>query len=189
MQIDKGEDYIKLKPTYFIGRLNFGIGFGKDYLAKHYNVEEETGISVLDNIQHRFIQLTKFKKKRHELVTMVDKWTYFIKYAEKLEIIPDDIEDEGLIVAYKEADKHSWKKEELIAYDNASMREQDERGREELAEERGIEQGIEQGKNKKEIETVIKLYLKSKAISEISDLLDIEINQVNRIIDEYKKGK
>ena len=185
MQIEKGDDYPKLKPTYFIGILNFGIGFGKLYLSKHFTVEEETGDCVLDGIQYRFIQLTKFKKKKHELVDMVDKWTYFIKHAQKLEVIPDDIEDEGLITAYKEADKHSWKKEELIAYDNASMREQDERGREEKAEERGIEQG----ENKKEIETIVKLYMKGKMAAEISDLLDIDIVRVQQIIEEYEKNK
>jgi predicted transposase/invertase (TIGR01784 family) len=189
MQIDKGEDYLKLKPTYFIGILNFGIGFGKLYLAKHFTVEEETGECVLDGIQYRFIQLTKFKKKKDELVDMVDKWTYFIKHAEKLEMIPDDIEDEGLITAYNEADKHSWKKEELIAYDNASMREQDERGREELAEERGEKRGEERGEAKKETETIIKLRSKHKTIEEISDLLDIEIERVKQIIKEYEKNR
>jgi predicted transposase/invertase (TIGR01784 family) len=189
MQIAKGEDYPKLKPTYFIGILNFGIGFGKQYLAEHFNVEAETGISVLDDIQYRFIQLTKFKKNKDQLVDMVDKWTYFIKHAEKLDVIPNGIEDEGLMVAYQEADKHSWKKEELIAYDNASMREQDERGREELAEERGKERGLEQGLERKEKETVIKLYLKGKTTADISDLLDIEIDRVQQIISEYEKNK
>ena len=41
---------------------------------------------------------------------MIDKWTYFIKHAEKLQMIPNDIEDEGLITAYREADKFTWKK-------------------------------------------------------------------------------
>ncbi len=177
MQIEKGEDYIKLKPTYFIGILNFGIGFGKLYLAKHFTVEEETGACVLADIQYRFIQLTKFKKNKDQLIDMVDKWTYFIKHAEKLEVIPDDIEDEGLITAYKEADKHSWEKEELIAYDNASMREQDERGREELAKERGV------------VQTVLKPYSKGKSVQEISDFLDIPVERVQQIIDEYEKHK
>jgi predicted transposase/invertase (TIGR01784 family) len=184
MQIEKGEDYPKLKPTFFIGILNFGIGFGKLYLSKHFNVEEETGECVLDDIQYRFIQLTKFKKKRHELVDMVDKWTYFIKNAEELEVIPDDIDDEGLIVAYQEADKHSWKKEELIAYDNASIREQDEKGREQLAEERGKLQGVIDNQK----ETVIKLHLKGKSIEVVSDLLDIETVRVRQIINEYEKN-
>ena len=178
MQIDRGEDYPKLKPTYFIGILNFGIGFGKDYLSKHYSIEEETGQCVLSDIQHRFIQLTKFKKKRHELTSLVDKWTFFIKYAGKLEIIPEDVVDEGLKTAYQEADKHSWKKEELIAYENASIREQDERGERALAKEEGVQEGEE----KKEIEMILKLYKKGKTAAEISELLDIELLKVQQII-------
>ena len=181
MQIDKGEDYLKLKPTYFIGILNFGIGFGKLYLSKHFTVEEETGECVLDGIQYRFIQLTKFKKNKDQLVDMVDKWTYFIKHAQKLEMIPDDIEDEGLITAYQEADKHSWKKEELIAYDNASMREQDERGREEKAEERG--------ENKKEIQAVVGFYENGIPISIIAKSLNITEERTKEIIDNHQEQK
>ena len=146
MQIERGDDYPKLKPTYFIGILNFGIGFGKDYLAKHYSIEEETGKCVLSDIQHRFIQLTKFKKKRDELTTLVDKWTFFIKHAEKLTVIPDDVEDEGLKTAYQEADRHAWNKEDLIAYDNVRMQEQDRRGEIELARDEGREEGLMKGK-------------------------------------------
>ena len=181
MQIDKGEDYIKLKPTFFIGILNFGVGFGKQYLSKHFTVEEETGECVLDGIQYRFIQLTKFKKKKHELFDMVDKWTYFIKHAQKLEVIPDDIEDEGLMTAYKEADKHSWKKEELIAYDNASMREQDERGREEKAEERGKEKG--------ENNIIVEMHKEGLSTESIIKITKVQRERVQQIIEEYEKNK
>jgi predicted transposase/invertase (TIGR01784 family) len=181
MQIDRGEDYPKLKPTYFVGILNFGIGFGKNYLAKHYNIEEETGVSVLNDIQHRFIQLTKFKKKAHELESLVDKWTYFIKHAEKLEMMPGDVKDEGLKTAYQQADRHLWSKEDIIAYENASMREQDERGREELAEERGKIEG--------KIELVLKAFQKGNSVDSISDFLDIPIAEVKQIIADYEKSK
>ncbi len=110
---------------------------------------------------------------------MVDKWTYFIKYAQKLEVIPDDIEDEGLITAYKEADKHSWKKEDLIAYDNASMREQDERGREQKARE--------EGGNEKEIEAVLGLNKNNVAINIIALSLNISEERVVQIIENYSK--
>ncbi len=180
MQIERGEDYPKLKPTYFIGILNFSIGFGKEYLAKHYSIEEETGISVLDDIQYRFIQLTKFKKKRHELVSLIDKWTFFIKHAENLNVIPDGTDDEGLRTAYQEADKHTWKKEDLIAYDNAGMREQDERGREELAEERGKEQAktemiLEMASEGMTIGQIAKIAKKTE--QEISDIMKRHISK------------
>lgn len=181
MQIDKGEDYPKLKPTYFVGILNFGIGFGKDYLAKHYNIEEETGKCVLSDIQHRFIQLTKFKKKRHELTTLVDKWTFFIKHAGKLEIIPEDVLDEGLKTAYQEADKHLWTKEELIAYENASIREQDERGERALAKE--------EGKEEKEKEAILGFHEISVSIENIAKALKITEEKVRKIIEQHQKNK
>jgi predicted transposase/invertase (TIGR01784 family) len=189
MQIDSGEDYPKLKPTFFVGILNYGIGFGKQYLAKHFTVEEETGICVLADIQYHFIQLTKFKKKEDELVDILDKWTYFIKNAQKLEMIPEDIEDEGLIVAYKEAEKYTWNKEELIAYDNASMRIQDERGEKELAREQGLEEGREQGLEEGRKQAILKPYLKGKSAQDISEFLDLSLETVQQIIDEYEKGE
>jgi len=56
---------------------------------------------------------------------------------EQKTVFPENADDEGLIEAYKDADKHSWKKEELIAYDNASIAEQDARGRLVAAEKKG----------------------------------------------------
>jgi len=178
MQIEKGDDYPKLKPTYFIGILNFKIGFGKNYLAKHYSIEEETGMCVLNDIHHRFIQLPKFKKKEHELITLVDKWTYFLKHVNKLEVIPEDTGDEGLITAYKEADKHAWKKEELIAYDNASMREQDIKGEMEFAHEKGREE--------KEKEAVLGLSENGVPFSIIAKSLKITEERVEAIIKKHQ---
>jgi predicted transposase/invertase (TIGR01784 family) len=193
MQIDKGEDYTKLRPVYFIGILNFSNSGGLNYVSKHLTIETETGENILDDIKYAFIQLPKFKKKIHELVTPTDKWTFFIKNAEKLKIIPDFVDDEGLLTAFQEADKHNWKKEELIAYDNASMRIQDARGEKELAHEQGREEGREEGKEigkeESQKEMVIKLYLKGKKTEEVSDLLDIDIVRVQQIINEYEKNK
>ena len=181
MQIDRGEDYPKLKPTYFIGILNFGIGFGKNYLPKHYSIEEETGHCVLSDIQHRFIQLTKFKKKRHELVSLIDKWTFFIKNAENLDLIPEDIEDEGLKIAYQEADKHSWKKEELIAYENAGIREQDQKGEIEFAKE--------EGKEEKEMEMVLEMIEENLPIKQIAKIAKKTEGEIKEIMEKYEQNK
>lgn len=83
-----------------------------------------------------FIELPSFAKLLPELVEVTDKWIYFIKNAENLEVIPENVDDEGLEAAYRDANKHAWTKEELEAYDYAAIREQDERGKIELAEKR-----------------------------------------------------
>ena len=146
MQINAGDDYPKLKPTYFIGIVNFSMSQGKHYVSKHLTTDEETGENLLDDIKYAFIQLTKFKKKESELVTAIDKWTYFIKNAKNLKFIPDYVEDAGLRVAFEEANKHNWNKEELIAYDNIGIRETDIKMQREYAFEEGIEVGAAKGK-------------------------------------------
>jgi predicted transposase/invertase (TIGR01784 family) len=137
MQIDSGDKYHLLKPTFLIGILDFEYFATKKYLSNHATLDEETYENELDDIKYTFIELPKFKLKVDELETLIEKWIFFIKEAENLNVIPENTDDEGLIEAYKDADKHSWKKEELVAYDNAFIAEQDERGRLELAEERG----------------------------------------------------
>lgn len=43
-----------------------------------------------------------------ELEILTDKWIYFIENAENLEVIPKNIDDKGLLAAYKDANKHTW---------------------------------------------------------------------------------
>lgn len=68
------------------------------------------------------------------------------KEAENLDVIPANVDDEGLKAAYQDANKHSWSKEELQAYDYAAMRDQDERGKTELAIRRAEKIGEKNGK-------------------------------------------
>ena len=185
MQINSGEDYQKLQPTYFIGILDFGIGRGANYLSKHLTIEEETGDNILQDIKYAFIQLSKFKKKEHELVTSTDKWTYFIKNAKDLKVIPNYVDDEGLLLAFQEADKHNWNKEDLIDYDNMLMRLQDARGELELA----LELAKEQATNDKEKDMIIEMYKDGLLTEQIARISKLPIEQVQKIIDEYERLK
>lgn len=141
-QISIGEEYPKLRPVYFIGVLDFKYFSGKDYLSSHLIVEEETGECFFKDLKFRFIELPKFDKKVDELKNIVDKWTFFIKNADELEVIPDNVDDEGLKEAYEEAAQHNWTREEYDAYIYSGMREQDEKGRMELAELRAEERKL-----------------------------------------------
>lgn len=178
-QIDRGDDYTLLKPVYFIGILNFKFFPGDNYFSKHITVDEETGVCTLDDIKFRFIELPKFKKKEHELTTVIDKWTYFIKKADKLEVIPENVDDKGLLAAYEEAQKHNWSKDEYDAYIYAGMREQDEKGRETAAEKRG---------QKSEKYKVAIRCLKNNMPSELTaQIAGLTIEEVKSIIKEINK--
>ena len=90
---------------------------------------------------------------------------------ESLDLIPDDLNDEGLKAAYQEAEKHNWTKEEYDAYIYSGIREQDEKGRVELAVKR------------KTIQIVENLLKKGTSIEDISDITELSIDQIQNIID------
>lgn len=135
MQIDSGDDYLKLRPTIFIGILDFAYFETEDYLSHHLILDEKTLEHRLKDMRFCFLELPKFHKEAHELTAPIEKWTYFLKNAETLTVIPDNVSDEGLLEAYNDADKHNWSKEDLIQYDNYLIHVQDERGRIQFVEE------------------------------------------------------
>ncbi len=128
-QIERGDQYENLNPTYFIGILDFEVTKNPSYISRHKLIDIETNENYIKDIEFNFIELPKFKKEQNELKTIIDQWVYFIKNSENLDVIPENLKDEGLKFAYEDADKHNWTKAELEAYDYVLMREQDDRGR------------------------------------------------------------
>jgi predicted transposase/invertase (TIGR01784 family) len=144
-QIERGEDYPKLNQVIFIGILDFKEFSNPGCLSRHVLLNVETGIQELHDLEFNFIELPKFSKAEHELLTILDKWIYFIKHAADLRVIPSHASAAPLREAYEIANQFGWSKEDLDVYDYWSMKEQDERGAVELALETGIQQGMQQG--------------------------------------------
>jgi predicted transposase/invertase (TIGR01784 family) len=86
-------------------------------------------------------------------------------------VIPENVDDEGLKAAYHDANKHSWEKEELEAYDYAAMREQDERGKVELAERRADK--------KAKIEVAKKMKQKGLPHQDIADITGLLAEEID----------
>ena len=176
-QIDRGEDYHKLKPAYFIGILDFSIGTNPNYISCHKVMDVETGEHIIRDVEFNFIELTKFTKSIDELETNIDQWTYFIKNAENLDVIPENVSDEGLKEAYLGADRHNWTKQELDDYLRASIKIRDEIGRIELAEKRAEERAEKRNTNK------IAKSMKSNNIPNdlISKTTGLSINEIEEL--------
>lgn len=173
-QINIGEEYPKLRPVYFIGVLDFKYFSGKNYLSSHLIIEEETGACVFKDMKFRFIELPKFNKKVNELKNIIDKWTFFIKNADELEVMPDNVDDEGLKEAYEEAAQHNWTREEYDAYIYAGIRVQDEKGRMELAEKKAEE--------RKTIEMIMSMNEEGLSLSMIAKITKTDEEYVRQII-------
>ena len=181
-QIERGDLYPNLKPTYFIGILDFNITKNTNYLSRHKILDLETQEQVIKNMEFTFIELQKFKKSSTELKTIIDQWVYFIKNAENIAVIPDVITDKGLKEAFIEADKHNWSKQELEDYNKIFIREQDERGRFELgmerAEKKGKQKGIEIGIEKERKEQEKKLQIEKLEMAKKCLKIGISIEDI-----------
>jgi predicted transposase/invertase (TIGR01784 family) len=176
-QIEKGDDYAKLTPVVLVGILEFDYFEGNNYLTRHLILNMETKKNELKDINFNFIELPKFRKELNDCKTLTDKWIYFIKNAENLDVVPPDVIDEGLKEAYSESDKHNWTKDELDSYDYFLMREQDERGRIELAVQR------EKEKSKKEEKLEIAKVMKKDgfAIEKIVKYTGLSIEEIEKL--------
>jgi predicted transposase/invertase (TIGR01784 family) len=142
-QIAVGDQYHQLRPVIFIGIFDFPFTQGDQYLSHHSICNVETGERIIKDMDFFFIELPKFNKSSAELTSIAEKWIFFIKEAENLNVIPENANDEGLVQAYQDANRQSWNKEEWDEYIYAGMREQDARGRESLAVERAVKKAIE----------------------------------------------
>ncbi len=181
-QLDEGVAYQKLKPVYFIGILEFEIGNNPNYFSRHKALDVETNEQVIQDVAFNFIELPKFTKAADQLETNIDQWTYFIKNAENLNVIPENVTDEGLKEAYTEADKQNWTKLELEDYVRASIKEQDDIGRIEFAIKKAVEkaekQAVEETEKRKNLETARQGEIIGLAITDISKLTGLAEEEI-----------
>jgi predicted transposase/invertase (TIGR01784 family) len=170
-QIKRADFYRKLRPVIFIGVLDFVHTENKNYISRSQVRDIETGEQTIKDMEFNFIELPKFNKELDELKTLTEKWIYFIKNAENIEVVPDNINDEGLKSAYEEANVQTWTQEELDAYEYAFMREEDERAR------------LDKAKKDGKFELVVELYNDGMPIEKIAKLSKLAIEEVQQIVE------
>jgi predicted transposase/invertase (TIGR01784 family) len=203
-QIRRAEQYRKLKPAYFVGILSdFSHTQNPHYISRSRIQDIDTGEVTIKDVEFNFIELLKFNKTATELATLTDKWIYFIKNAENLELIPQNIDDKGLLSAYEEANQHTWTQQELDAYDYVDMREEEARAKldfalrkgqeigqqigQQIGEEIGEERGKEIGKEQKEIEIILEMYADELPIKQIAKIMRKTEAEISIILKKYRQ--
>ncbi|OAD18812.1 hypothetical protein THIOM_005584 [Candidatus Thiomargarita nelsonii] len=115
-QIERAVDYPKLNQVIFIGIFDFNEFNNEHYLSRHQTLNCETLEQDLAEMEYNFIELPKFTKKESELKTILDKWIYFLKHAEDLEVVPKHAKQTKVLkTAYEVADRFNWSRQELEA--------------------------------------------------------------------------
>jgi predicted transposase/invertase (TIGR01784 family) len=83
-QLKRGESYINLRRVTLLAVLDFPFLRSPDYLATHLILDAVTLEHRLKDFAFAFLELPKFTKSKAQLETLVEKWTYFFKYASQI---------------------------------------------------------------------------------------------------------
>ena len=119
-------------------------------------------------MQYVFLELPKYAAGEAPQ-TVVEKWAYFFREADNLEVIPPGLQEVPYTEALEIARVSGFSEGEWNAYDRALMAEQDARGALQLAHRLGQEAGHREGRDEGRREGLL------EAIATACTLLDVEL--------------
>ncbi|WP_353735930.1 MULTISPECIES: Rpn family recombination-promoting nuclease/putative transposase [unclassified Okeania] len=146
-QLDVGEGYMMLKPFIALTITDFVLFENTEKIITKFRLKEEAeNFNYQDEFTLMFLELPKFTKELSELETLSDKWTYFIRSAPTLEVIPSSLgEVPEIEAALNIANKANLKNEELEELEKQERLIRDKKGQISLAKREGREIGREEG--------------------------------------------
>ena len=113
LQLKKGDSYHLLNPVIALTITDFILFKNSDELINRFKLLEKNHFSQYsDDIELIFIELPKFNKTEQELISIQDKWVYFIKNAGNLDYMPKNLNQE-LEKAFSIANEANLSEEEL----------------------------------------------------------------------------
>ncbi len=189
-QLDRKDLYKKLTPVIFIGIANFILFDNPSYLNHHLILNTHTKKNELTLMEFHFLELEKFTKDLSALDSVIDQWTYFLKNAETLDEIPDELkENEAIVRAFEVLEQAHFTRAELAQYDALIDQYRVEIGRKEAALEeglkkgleKGLEQGLEKGRYEKSLEIAKNLLHHGMDIKEVSKATGLSIEILKKL--------
>jgi predicted transposase/invertase (TIGR01784 family) len=148
LQLKKGDAYHLLNPVIALTITDFILFKNSDELINRFKLlEKKQFIQYSDDIELIFIELPKYNKTEQELLSIQDKWLYFIKNADHLDYIPKNVNQE-LQKAFNIANEANLSEEELELQHKKKEWIYIQKSSIELATKTGLQQGLEQGLEK-----------------------------------------
>ena len=194
-QLPRGEDYPTLKSVYFIGVLNFKTHSNSSYLSRHLILDAVTHEQYFRDFEFCLIELPKFAKHESELISIVDKWIFFLKYlgsrgGEDKDFVQIFADEPPLLQALEIARYHSLSRDELSVYeyqekrrrsDAETARTQRLEGRAEGRAE-GHAEGLAEGEQIGMQKAVRSMAEKGYSAEAIADALQLDVSLVMELL-------
>ena len=174
-QLGPREGYRHLKPVIAVTITDFKMFEKNPDVVNYFSFLNEKKFVkyTAAEMQLVFVELPKFKKSLEELETLVDKWIYFIKETDNLEIIPENLGEVSAIEkALNIANEINLSVEELELLEQRAIMAQDESGKILFAEQKGANALITRLLKKRfgEIPENLKKQLSDLSLEELENL-------------------
>ncbi len=150
-QLLVGESYQELHAVVALTITDFVMFPECAQMQSAYVLKERTRLTEYPegDLELVFVELPKFTKSLEELVTVKDKWLYFLRNAPDLELIPETMEAVPEIrAAFQIANEANLSAEELDLQERKLIFILDQRGAIIKAEKQGLEKGRAEGLEK-----------------------------------------
>ncbi len=189
-QLQKGDNYSKLKPVYSIGFLNYKLDhsdeglWDRDHLISEYIfTEKRTGEIAPSTISVIFVELARFDKTREQCRSELDWLCYIFRHSVSLTEIPEEIRSEPFFDDLLEACRiAAFNKEKKLLYERSIMKEMDIIAQREYAVEvgfnKGYDKGMAEGKAEGARESAIKLLKAGVAPEIVAQCVGLNIDEV-----------
>ena len=149
IQLGEGENYHLLKPIIALTITDFIMFPQIERLETRFILKEKHELIdyPANDIELVFLELPKFTKTLDDDLTILEKWLYFLRYAPRLEAVPDILRPD-LEQAFALANRMNLSRMELDDLERKEMWIHDQRGIVSKALKDGLQKGLEEGLQK-----------------------------------------
>jgi len=177
-QLNVGDGYPRLDDIIGITICDFEMwpraeGSNVSMLSRWKMQEQKSGQVGLLSLQFVFLELPKYDKQGPP-ETMVEKWSYFFREADNLEMIPDALDVPSITEALEAARMARFTVAEWDAYILSGMAIQNERGALSMAEKKGRVEGRTEAAR--------------QSVLDLCEVLSIEVTPERRVALEQMNG-
>ncbi len=121
-QAQRGEWNFELSAIYFIAVLDFWYEPKKTAkFHRHVVLKDQDDDPFYDKLGLIFLQMPAFEKEESELETHFDKWAYFLKNLEKMDNIPQILNESVFAQAFNTAEVANLSKQQREDYEKSRL--------------------------------------------------------------------
>jgi len=196
-QLRSAKPYHDLDPVVVIAIIrSFNVFPKKEKCKSIYGLTDlATGEHDLKDLIFGFVELLKFKKQEHELVTDEDKWLFLLKNIGDYDHIPATLEQAEFGEACQTLNRMTWSDHAYALYEKTMIKAQSEAetGRlllqakenmkkaEEEGRQEGLKEGLKEGRDAERIEVAKKMLANGLDVEAIAIFTGLSIDQIKTL--------